>query len=171
MKTVSASKIYLLCGMIFVLTGSVVLIVAVFLARNMNYIKAHGEGNVKILPFIFAFTGGVAFLTGIAVLTLYFKKRAVRSRLIQNGDYVMADITGAPADYRVRVNRIPTYRLECCYQDPVTSVLHVFKSDNLLMDPSRYLSAKTVRVYVDRKSGYQEYYVDIESILPEIRRH
>lgn len=161
----------LLCGRIFTPIGIIALVLAGVMAGNMDYIIAHGEGDVKLIPWIFGFTGGVATVIGIVLLVHSVRRQIKKRWLIENGESVIAKITAVPYDYAVRVNGWPTFKVECCYTDPTTRVVHVFESENLLLDPAYYIDQSTVRVYVDRESGYKDYYVDIDSILPEIQRH
>ena len=166
------ADVFFLCGCIFTPIGIVVLVLAVVMAGNIDYLIAHGEGDVELLPWIFGLIGSVAAVIGIALLTRSARMRIKRRLLIENGESVTAEITAIPCNYAVRVNGCPTFKVECRYTDPVTRVVHVFESENLLLDPTCYIDqSTTVRVYVDRESGYKNYSVDIDSILPEIQRH
>lgn len=165
------ADVFLLCGCIFTPIGLITLALAVVMAGNMDYLIAHGEGDVELMPWIFGFTGSVATVTGIALLVYSVRRRVKKRRLIENGESVIAEITAIPYDYAVRVNGWPTFKVECRYTDPVTRVVHIFESENLLLDPAYYINQPTIRVYVDREGGYKDYYVDIDSILPEIQRH
>ena len=167
----SASGIFLICGGIFVFTGSVSIAAAILLKHNMEAVRLNGTGDVEFLPLIFALSGIIAFAIGCGLLTAYFRKQAMRERLFRNGLFVTADITGFPVDYSIRVNRMPVYRVECRYQDPVDGVVHIFRSEPITIDPSPFVRVDTVRVYVARDDDYRTYYVDVNSILPEIRRH
>ncbi|MDE6590515.1 MAG: hypothetical protein K2K53_09290, partial [Oscillospiraceae bacterium] len=94
-----------------------------------------------------------------------------KRRLLEQGTYVTAEITGFPADYTVMVNGWPSYRVECSYLDPRTKTVHVFYSEPLRIDPVRYVTGQTARVYVDKDSDYQDYFVDVGPLLPRIKRH
>lgn len=166
-----APKVYLLCGIIFTLVGTVTFALAFFLAANMDEIIIHGRGDVELLPLIFWGTGGVALVIGAALLVFCWKAGQAKRRLLELGTYVTAEITDFPVDYSVMVNGWPTYRVECSYLDLKTRTMHVFRSEPLRIDPVRYVTQQTVRVYVDKESGYQDYFVDIESLLPDVRWH
>ena len=167
----SASGIFLICGGIFVFTGSVSIAAAILLKHNMSSVRLNGTGDVEMLPFIFALVGLIGFATGCGLLTAYFRKQTMLKRLLRNGVSVTADIIGFPVDYSIRVNRMPVYRVECRYQDPADGVVHIFRSEPITIDPSPFVRVDTVRVYVDREDDYRTYYVDVNSILPEIRQH
>ena len=169
-RTSASTSVFLLCGGIFTFVGTIFLIASIMIASNMDYVVAHGQGDVQFLPAIFAFTGGVAAIIGIILLTVCVKKSRMKRKLIQQGEYVLAEITGIPFDYSVRVNGWPTFRIECSYQDPRSGRVYVFRSEALLIDPTYYIAQPSVRVFVDRDSDYRHYYVDIDSVLPEIKQ-
>ena len=170
-RTRNEANVVLLCGAVFAGVGVLILTAGIAAAANMDYLMAHGEGDVRLLPVIFILIGGVFTVLGSSFLVYYIRKRRIRRRLIQEGSCIFAEITAIPVDYSVRVNGWPTYRIECSWQDPSTKILHVFRSENLLIDPACCVTQTAVRVYVDRDSGFQHYYVDVSSVLPEIKQH
>lgn len=167
----SGANVLLLCGAIFTVVGGVILTIGVMAAVNWDYVVTHGQGDADLLPVIFIIMGSISAALGIALLALYIRRRLIKQRLIRQGDHVYAEITAIPMDYSVRVNGWPTYRIECSWLDPATNTLHVFRSENLLIDPACRVTQTTVRVYVDRNGDFRHYYVDVDSVLPEIRRH
>ena len=150
-----SSKIFLVCGSLFMFVGLIFMIVFFGIVSNFEYVMRHGYGDVWLLPVIFGVMSIFLLVIGCFILRYYFKKKRMITRLIRAGDYVMADIVGFPVDYQMRVNRMPTYHIECCYKDPVTETLHMFQSENLLIDPEYVTDVNTVRVYVDRASNYK----------------
>jgi uncharacterized membrane protein len=164
-------KVYLLCGVIFSVVGVMMLVVCGVTATHMDYVMTHGRGDVQLLPLIFGVVGVICVLVSVILAVVFFRSAQKKKRLLERGEYVIANITGFPIDYRMTVNGRPTYRIECSYQDPRTGVLHIFQSENLFIDPAYCVNAETVRVYVDRERDYKDYYVDAAPLLPEIRRH
>lgn len=167
----TGTKVYLLCGLIFTLTGSIAVATALLMEANMDVVIEHGQGDVETLPLIFGLTGGIALALGIVLLVLCRRASRTKRQLLERGESILAEITDFPLDYSIMVNGWPTYRVECSYRDPRTGTVHVFQSDNLRFDPSRYVTQRTVRVYVDKSTGFDNYYVDVDAILPDIRRH
>jgi len=51
--------VFLLCGCIFAPIGTLFLVIPIFLTLSMDYVAAHGEGDVWILPFIFGLLGAI----------------------------------------------------------------------------------------------------------------
>lgn len=160
------SSVYLICGLIFTATGAMSLIASVLMALNLDYVKAHGQGDVEALPWIFGFTGAVALAAGIVLIVLHRGSEKKRKYLLEHGRRVMADITGFPLDPSVRVNGWPTYRIECAWTDPRTGETYAFRSQNLVFDPARYVTDKQVPVYMDPQSDGTDYYVDLSWIPP-----
>lgn len=164
-------SVFLLCGCIFAPVGTLFLVISIFMALNMDYVIAHGEGDVWILPFIFGLLGAILAVIGFALIAVAIKKRKAKKRLVERGYYIIANIMGVVADPSVCLNGWPTFRVECCWEDRVTGTNHVFYSENLAMDPTPMIGQNTVRVYVDRESGYQSYFVDIDSVLSDVVFH
>lgn len=162
-------NVFLLCGAVFAVVGVLLLTVGVIAAANLDCLMVHGEGDVRLLPVIFILIGGIFTVLGGSFLAFCVRKHRIKRRLIQEGSCVYAEITAIPMDYSIRVNGWPTYRIECSWQDPSTRILHVFRSENLLIDPACCVTQAAVRVYVDRDSGFKHYYVDVDSVLPEVK--
>lgn len=170
-RTRNEANVVLLCGAVFAGVGVLMLTAGIMTAANMDYLRVHGEGDVRLLPVIFILIGGIFTVLGSSFLVFYIRKRQIKRRLVQEGSCIFAEITAIPVDYSVRVNGRPTYRIECSWQDPSTKILHVFRSKSLLIDPACCVTQTTVRVYVDRDSDFKHYYVDVASVLPEIKQH
>lgn len=163
------ANVFFLCGCIFTAVGVIFLAVSLPLISSVPYLVTHNESGAAILPFLFLLMGGVIAAIGIVLLRSHFRKVRMKKALIESGNYVNAEITAVPVDYTVTVNRRPTFRIECRYVDPVTGAEYFFLSENLLLDPAYQIRQPTIRVYVDRNSGYHNYYVDVDSIFPENR--
>lgn len=166
------SAIGWLCGGVLTLVGGVFAVIGFWMFNNMDYVYKHGTGDVAAMPFIFSIMGVCLLVSGIALLIYCVKKERKRKWLLENGQYVMAKVTGAVPDFTVRINRRPTYRVECSYVEPSTGSTKVFYSRNFVRDLSSLLLGSPVRVYVDkenRDSG--NYYVDIDTTIKEKKLH
>lgn len=141
---------------------------AVFLL-NLDALRMHGSGDVWVLPLVFGAVGVPFLAVGLAFVGVCLHKKAVCRRAAEGGYYVMADVAAIRPDWSVRVNGQCPYVLECHYRDPSSGALHVFKSRNLYFYPEE-LQGKQLRVYVDREN-WKHYYVDVESVLPDVRIH
>lgn len=169
----SGQRVFLMCGGIFLLVGVVFTGVTVWMFSDLEFLYANGTGNVELMPYIFGALGLLMVILGAALLLHAYKVSKAQKALLEKGESITAVISGVSADYQVRINRAPTYKVECDYHDPRTNVLHKFYSKNLRYHPGSAIIGKNVRVYVDNKSDYEyiNYYVDIDPLLPEIKIH
>ncbi len=168
----TGSKMYFYCGGIFSIVGVIFIITFLLVMSHWEAVSANGQGEMWLIPVAFGLISVIMLVIGFLLLRLYSNEQKKIRRLLERGEYIIADITGFPINYHNRVNGIPTYFVECTYQDPATGTVYVFRSRyiSIALLPQK-IKADTVRVYVDRSSGYQDYYVDVDSILPHVVRH
>ncbi len=165
-------KIYLFCGMLFALIGAIFLVIGLWMFSHMEVLYENASGDVGAMPYIFSGLGVALLAVGLSLLLVFVRKSKKVRRLVEVGDYIVADVTAVMPDYSVRINGYPTFRVECSYQDPSTGVLHVFRSRNLTRNPGEALVGAKVNVYIDRSDPeYKNYYADIDPLLPETVIH
>jgi len=109
------------------------------------------------------FSLGLVFL-----ITLGNQKKNAR-RLLENGNYVVAEIFDISQNYNVSVNNKHPFVVSCKYE-AVDGTVHIFKSRYLYFNPEPLLKNNVVRVYVDN-DNFKKYYVDIDEVLPTIVEH
>ena len=150
---------FMILGLVFTILGSVftTLGIIVGLAVEPAFFLAFGIMGVTFLGV------GIGFLAAMA------KKRRQKKFLLERGNYIMANIMETRTNFSVQVNGHYAYEVLCRYRD-YNGTVHVFKSPMLWVDPAQLLTADRVRVYVDG-DDYDHYYVDIESVLPQIQMH
>lgn len=122
--------------------------------------------NVRIDIIIYGCVGIPFLLIGSAFLLICIRKIKSKKRLLRESSPIYATITGVSIHYSVKVNNIHPYQIDCQYTDPKTNIIHIFHSEGILYDPSTMIQSETVPVYVNPKN-YNEYYVDIDAILPK----
>lgn len=168
----TGSKMSFYCGCVFSVVGVIFIITFLLVMSHWETVVINGRGAVWLIPVTFGLLSVIMLVIGFFLLRLYGNEQKKIRRLLERGEYIMADITGFPINYHNRVNGIPTYFVECAYQDPATGTVHVFMSRyiSIALLPQK-IKADTVRVYVDRSNGYQDYYVDVDSILPTVVQH
>ena len=127
------------------------------------------DGDVDYFRFIFCATGAALLITGVICLCTDIRKRVVGNRLINSGQYIMAEISEIVMNHAIRVNGRHPYVIVCRYQDMYGNI-HTFRSRGLYFDPEPLLRDRMVRVYVDGES-FKHYYVDIDAVLPEVIQH
>ena len=122
----------------------------------------------------FSLWGGIAIVGGLGLVfslvgggILAARVRADhRKRLLKTGRRVEAAFRSVELNAGFAVNGRSPYRVLCQWQDPQTSLVHVFASENLWYDPSAFIKAATFPVYVARDDP-QRYYMDV-SALPKL---
>ena len=143
---------------------------AVFLATGLIiYSALKEEEGVVLFLLIFGGVGLLFFVLGLIFLIMEFGKKFRNDKLLKSGNYVMAEIFEVELNYNVTVNMRHPYVVRCRYQDSYGNV-HIFKSRNLLFDPTDLFKDQMVKVYVDGEN-YKNYYVDIDEILPNVIEH
>lgn len=120
------------------------------------------QGNVMVFRAVFGGLGSVLLAVGIICLIFEVRTRRRNNRMLNSGQYVLAEISEITMNYSIRINSRHPYIVKCRYQD-MNGVVHVFQSRNLNFDPAPVLRDQMVRVYVD--DDFRHYYMDIDSIL------
>lgn len=122
-------------------------------SKSLSYLVAFIFGGVS-LSFLF-----VALI--FAVHNRRFSLSAIR--LKTSGKRVIAEvISGEPVNY-ISVNRKHPYVVDCSYQDEVTGLTYLYRSNHIWEEPST-LIGKQVSVYIDRNNP-KRYYVDMEELI------
>jgi len=156
-------------AIVFSLLGGIFTAIAVVFALNPDAVQAHSTGNAALFPLIFGAIGVPFLLLGIIFAVISLRRRTVLKRVAEGGYYVMATVADIRPNFSVQVNGVCPYVLECHYQDTLSGALHVFRSRNLFFYPGE-LAGRQVRVYVDR-TNMDHYYVDVDSLVPEVEVH
>lgn len=140
------------------LEAVVLLAVAMLVKQREARLIASMVLGIQILVF-----GGI----GGGFLLYQKRKRRLRERLTREGYYEMAEVVEVERQLNVQVNGRSPYRVVCrILRD---GVLHEYRSELLPYHPGLPAGAQ-VPVYLDRYDENQ-YYVDVESVMPRIRQH
>ena len=152
-------------GITFTLMG------VAFLAAGITIYLSLGnrfDGAILFL-YIFGGVGALFLLVGLPFVIAFINKKKRCNRLLKEGNYVMAEVSEITRNYNVRVNNRRPYIVKCAYRDGYGNV-HIFKSRNILYDPSTILKDNMVKVYVDGEN-YKHYYMDLDEVLPNVIEH
>lgn len=165
-KAKTGASVWLVIGIIFTIAGAVfsITMAGLFLA-----FKDIDPMVVLLFLPIFGLLGLIFLGFGITFLVLDIRKRRRSSRLLNSGNYITAEITEVTFNRAVRVNGMHPFIIKCIYQDTAGNI-HIFKSRDLFFDPRPLLKDRQVKVYVD-SDNYNHYYVDIDSVLPQVINH
>lgn len=154
----------LIIGWIFSAIGAVFLILGIIFLAQMNKAEAF-----KMLGFTFGGTGLLFFLLGLIFLILYYTKKNKLKKIIENGYYIMAEISNIDMNYNVNVNGRCPYVIYARYQD-MNGCIHTFHSRNIFFYPAGMMKNNMVKIYT-RPDNFKKYYMDIDEILPEVQMH
>lgn len=110
--------------------------------------------------------GTIFLLIGALLIIVPRMSARADDRLRQEGVAVEADLQSVALNTAVTVNGRNPFRITAQWQDPATSRVYVFVSRNIWLDPSKYITGKSVRVFI-AQGNPRRYYVDL-SFLPAL---
>jgi hypothetical protein len=149
---------------VFTILGAVFSTVSI--SCGFLFAAQHQQNNdALVLTIVFTCIGLPLLFIGILLTIIAKKKKDAVQKLIDEGNYVMADVIDITPNMGVEVNGMPTYILMCSYVDPVTNYRYSFQSRNLTYEPKELAGTK-IRVYID-KDDISHYYVDVDSGFSE----
>jgi len=137
------------------------------------YLPAQPQ-KAKINGF-FALWGGVVILGGMGSvflliatgIILFLNLKGRRDKYLKSkGTPIETDFQSVELNQSFSVNGRHPFRVLTQWQNPSTSEVHVFKSNNLWFDPSNYIKIKRITVFIERNNP-KKYYVDL-SFLPKV---
>jgi hypothetical protein len=106
----------------------------------------------------FAFGGGF-------ILSRRLRERK-NAYLLENGRRIETDFQSVELNTSFQVNDRHPFRIVTQWQNPTTAELHIFRSDDIWFDPTAYIKAKTIAVFID-ENNLKRYFVDL-SVLPKL---
>lgn len=110
--------------------------------------------------------GTIFFLVGAALVVVPIVKGRKDEYLKNNGHPVKTQFQRIELNESYSVNGRHPFQLVTQWQNPSTSKVHVFKSNNLWFDPTEYVSQGRITVFIEQDDP-ETYYMDT-SFLPEL---
>jgi hypothetical protein len=110
--------------------------------------------------------GGIFFLVGAGIIVASLLKNRSDIYLKQNGVPIQTKYQSTEINSSLKVNGRSPFRIITQWQNPATSRLHIFKSDNLWFNPEDYIKKDSITVFI-KKRNPKKYYVDL-SFLPKL---
>lgn len=114
---------------------------------------------------IICIAGAVFFAVGFSFFISEKKKRALIGFLKQNGTKIETDFQSVNLNTSVKLNGRNPFQILSQWQNPATSKIHVFASDDIWFDPTNFIKTNIITVIID-KNNPKKYQVDL-SFLPE----
>jgi hypothetical protein len=130
-----------------------------YLPDDSQQARIKGFIDLWLFPLILLGIGSIFFLFGLGFTVPGFIRTRARRRLRQSGTRILADVLGVESTRR-------SYRINAQWQNPRTSRIHVFSSDEIGFDPTNYVGTKQVNVFIDPNNP-RKYLVDL-SFLPRL---
>ena len=123
------------------------------------------------LPAVIIGPTGLVFLVlGAVFLVSEKRRRELDEELRNHGRALEASVMCVQNDMNISVNGRHPYFVEAHWTDPVSGMVHVFRSRDVSFDPWKYVEGRTVKVYV-MDNDYSRYYMDLEPVLPKVEIH
>lgn len=117
---------------------------------------------------ILASLGGVFFLVGAAGFVVPALLGRKADRLRAQGRRIETDVTGVEVNTSLSVNDRHPWRIVTQWLDPASSQLHLFRSENLWLDPTGQVQGRRITVFID-PSNPRSYHMDV-SFLPGLAK-
>lgn len=111
--------------------------------------------------------GGVFLSVGMLIFSIGKLRRRKNAYLIRHGVAVEAEFQSVERNYSLSINGKNPFVIVCHWLNTETSEIHVFESDNIWFDPSRYINREMLKVFIKRGNP-KKYHVDI-SFLPKLK--
>lgn len=165
-KAKTGVSAWLIIGIVFTIVGTVFLAVLIGLFFCLRKIDPM---TFFVFLLVFGIMAPIFLVFGLICLIHEIGKKHRSNRLLNAGHYIMAEITEVTFNGAVRVNGGHPFIIKCIYQDMAGNI-HIFKSRDLFFDPRPLLKDQQVKVYVDA-DNFNHYYVDVDSVLPQVINH
>jgi hypothetical protein len=117
-------------------------------------------------PLIVGGMGAVFFLIGGGIW-LFSRLRGQRDEYLRTrGTPIQTKFQNVELNRGLTVNGANPFRVVTQWQDPTTSELHVFRSNNLWFDPTDHIKQGQITVFIEGNNP-KKYFVDL-SFLPKL---
>lgn len=168
MKKKFGWTVYGIIGFIFTPIGLFFTILGPALGLS-DFVRWSGRDDPVIFISVFSGVGGIFLILGLIFLFIDLRRRYLLRRAYDSGNCVEAKILGVTEQTNVNMMNGHPRMVEAAWTDP-NGVVHVYRSRYLYTNVAKLLTAETVPVYIDRFNENVGF-VDVDTVLPEIRVH
>ena len=130
---------------------------------------------MRVIAIIFSLSSGQLIIAGAVLVfflvaggTIYYllwKKRREKY-LKKYGIPIETDFQSVEINTSLEVNGQHPFRVLSQWKNPVTNDVHIFHSNNIWFNPSKYIEGTKIIVYIERNNP-KKYYLDL-SFLPKV---
>ncbi|XHX80627.1 MAG: DUF3592 domain-containing protein [Stenomitos frigidus ULC029] len=117
-------------------------------------------------PVILGSLGSIFFTIGASLLVVPMFKEREAKHLKQQGTPIETEFKSVEINTMLSVNDRHPFQVITQWQNPSTSEIHVFESNNLWYDPSEFITNQRITVYIEKENP-KKYWVDL-SFLPKM---
>lgn len=150
-----------LMGVIFLGIG---ILVAFIVQKSGSVSPQEAELFYPLFLGVFGSFGLGMILAGTIVFVKIRTKEKLHKRLVQDGNYVWADILEIAPNYNMSINGRVSLALRCKYRHS-DGQTYLFKSGYLRFNPENMLINKDkIKVWFDR-GDIKKYYVDVDASI------
>jgi hypothetical protein len=110
--------------------------------------------------------GGVFFLIGTSIVLVISLKGRRDEYLKKRGTPIETEFQRVALNQSRSVNGRYPFQVLTQWQNPSTTEVHIFQSNDLWFDPSNYIKSKLITIFIERNNP-KKYYVDL-SFLPKV---
>ena len=128
--------------------------------------KIQGFFSLWGLSMIVGIFGLILSLIGFGIIFSSIKKSKKIKALKDSGTRVNAEVQSVGLNTSLKVNGRHPFQIIAQWQNPTTTKIHIFKSDNIWFDPEEYVKGNMVDVLIEPDNP-KVYHVDT-SFLPEV---
>jgi hypothetical protein len=114
--------------------------------------------------------GGIVFGVGVGSLFAGMRKNRMNTYLRMYGTPIETDNHSAERNTKLTINGANPFRVLTTWQNPATSELLTFHSDNIWFDPTDGIKGKKITVFI-KKDNPKKYYVDISFLSKPAELH
>ncbi|NOZ10186.1 MAG: DUF3592 domain-containing protein [Gammaproteobacteria bacterium] len=139
-----------------------------YLPSSPQRAKINGFFSLWGAALIVGILGGVFFSVGGGIALAVFLSNRKNEYLRKQGIPISAKFLSVEINRNVRVNNRSPFRVLAQWQNPATSEIHIFKSNNLWFDPTEHIPDRDITVFIERNNP-GKYFVDL-SFLPKVAK-
>lgn len=137
-----------------------------YLANKPQNAKINGFFSLWGGSLIFGGLGSIFFLISVGLVIYPIMKKRKDQHLQNTGTPIKTEFQRVELNESYSVNGRHPFQLVTQWQNPSSSQIHVFRSNNLWFDPTDYVNRDHITVFIE-KDDPETYYMDI-SFLPEL---
>lgn len=132
---------------------------------NLQSIRINDFWSNWLTTLILSSIGIIFSIFGLLGIGFTIKSNYKKRWLYQFGKKISTEFEKVEINKNFSINDEHPYIIISQWQDPITKVIHIFKSENIWYNPEKYIVSKSIDVLVD-PNNYKKYYTDI-SFLPK----